>query len=336
MLAANGHILRRLEASGYPLADLLKDWKKPVFDQGSGRVLPEVLELHDLLNFIARSAPAGIGFELGLHWSPDDYGPYGNVLRDCVNLTEVSSVLKCFQTSLRQPSFFADSVLGDEWIVEFAPSGPFGPGAVVIIDELLARTKYEIEQYTGETVNFKRLELSHKAPLHKDLYYDHFQCPISFGKPKTVVHLSIDYLHQPLDRQALSRRSRPITAGKSIFSEMDLSERVMLAILETLVFHPGTYPGMQQVADMFGTSTSTLKRMLSKDDVNYRALVDLVRQEHVVEYLALTTLSPKEIAYRIGFTNVNNFRRAFHRWMAMTPNEFRQSICSKYRTGTSH
>ena len=100
-------------------------------------------------------------------------------------------------------------------------------------------------------------------------------------------------------------------------------QRVSLAILEVMVFHPGRYPSLGKVAEAFGVSTSTVKRWLSEVDLNYRLLVDLVRRDHVAEYLAFTDLAPKEIAFRLGFTNVHNFRRAFRRWMDMTPAQFR-------------
>lgn len=324
-MQAASHLLRRLEASGIAAADILDNWRKPCFQAMGDDISFEILELYDLLNFVARSTRPGIGFEIGNHWLAEDYDPYGSALQNCANLTEASSVFKRLQTSRRQPHFFSDTTTCKEWLIEFAPSAPFGPGATIVIEDLLARTKKEISQYLGQKVVFNRIELAYRAPDHKSLYADVFECPVLFGRPKTVAAMSIDYLHHPLNGASPYGAPRP-DRGKEIYGQFDLHERVMLAILETLVLHPGAYPGMQQIADMFATSISTLKRLLSREGANYRALVDVVRREHVAEYLALTSLSPKEIAYRLGFTNVNNFRRAFARWMAMTPNQYRDRV----------
>ena len=328
MLGAH-NLLRRLQSSGVSPDEILVACGADTIEEPRHGISPAIWNVHHLLDAVARIAPAGIGFELGQHWRPEDYEPFGGALRHCTTLREVSAVLKRYQTASRQTHFFADSAVGQDWQIEFAASAPFGPGVMIVMEELLSRTKCETANYLGlSDLPFKRVELAYAAPDHAKRYEDLFQCRVLFGRPRTILTIDREYLYYPLPS---CDDATDIEESEDILREMSVQQRVAMAILETLVFHPGTYPSMQRVADMFDTSVSTVKRWLSRDAMNYRVLVDIVRREHVSEYLAFSTLAPKEIAYRLGFTNVNNFRRAFNRWMGMTPSEFR-TIVSRERT----
>jgi AraC-like DNA-binding protein len=81
---------------------------------------------------------------------------------------------------------------------------------------------------------------------------------------------------------------------------------------------------IQSVARALSTSTRSLQRRLAAAGVSYHQLLDQVRKEAAEHYLSDSPLSISEIGYLLGYSEPAAFNRAFKRWYAGTPQEFRQ------------
>lgn len=318
-----------LEKVGVYRGEIFEACGNRLVDNAVGGIKPDVWNLHVILNAISHIAAPGIGLELGKFSHLTEYGEYYSHLRACGTMDETRKAVKRFHDRSMQPNFYQDQIENGEWRIRFGL--PLAPcrGATVLYEELIAKTKYECEHFMGSDIRFKRIELPYAAPMHHAHYEDLVGCRVMFRQPC----MTIVYEQSLLERPSLVSEAKPSRRLRDewdeTFHNLSVGDRVAAAILELLVFHPGTYPSLQQVADTFGRSTSTVKRWLSEETLNYRALVDLVRREHVAEYLTFTDIAPKEIAHRLGFTNVHNFRRAFRRWMDMMPGEFRQLMAQE-------
>lgn len=86
----------------------------------------------------------------------------------------------------------------------------------------------------------------------------------------------------------------------------------------------GAFPNHQEAAGLLATSPRTLRRKLSQENTSYQQLLDAVRKQRAVSYLADTQLPLSSIAYILGFNDVSNFRRAFQRWTGKKPLDFRR------------
>jgi AraC-like DNA-binding protein len=71
-------------------------------------------------------------------------------------------------------------------------------------------------------------------------------------------------------------------------------------------------------------SERTLRRKLSDEGVQLRALIEQTRRDQACRYLASSNLSVSEIAYRLGFAHPPAFHRAFKRWLDKSPMEYRR------------
>jgi AraC-like DNA-binding protein len=72
-------------------------------------------------------------------------------------------------------------------------------------------------------------------------------------------------------------------------------------------------------------SARTLKRQLAAHGVSFSTLRDNELRDRAMLLLRSPDLSLAEIAVRLGYSNVTNFERAFHRWTARTPAECRRA-----------
>jgi AraC-like DNA-binding protein len=98
----------------------------------------------------------------------------------------------------------------------------------------------------------------------------------------------------------------------------------MTARVRSLVAHAkGDALSLEHVASAMQTSGRTLKRQLAAEGTSFSALVDAERRQRAMFLLASPAVSIKDVADRLGYANIANFTRAFHRWTGTTPAEHR-------------
>ena len=83
-------------------------------------------------------------------------------------------------------------------------------------------------------------------------------------------------------------------------------------------------PTLQTVAEKLGASPRTLQRRLDAHNTTFNDLVEATRLALAKEFLASPRLGLKEIAFRLGYSDLTTFIRAFKRVTALTPLEFRK------------
>jgi len=68
-----------------------------------------------------------------------------------------------------------------------------------------------------------------------------------------------------------------------------------------------------------------LARRLEAAGTTYQELLDEVRRQSARRLLANTNLDAGEVAFLLGFEELNSFTRAFHAWEGTTPTRWRES-----------
>ena len=77
------------------------------------------------------------------------------------------------------------------------------------------------------------------------------------------------------------------------------------------------------MAKQLHLSARTLQRRLAEHHTTFQDAVDAVRSELARQYLKDPRLGVSEVAFRLGYSDLSTFDRAFKRWTGMTPREFR-------------
>lgn len=95
-------------------------------------------------------------------------------------------------------------------------------------------------------------------------------------------------------------------------------------VYQLLLNAPGQFPSMPTVAAQLGLQERTLRRRLADEDATYGAIVDDVRRKLAIEYLQTTHMSVDDVAWKVGFSDSANLRRAVRRWTNKTVNELRE------------
>ena len=80
---------------------------------------------------------------------------------------------------------------------------------------------------------------------------------------------------------------------------------------------------IQEASDALGLHPRALQRRLAAEDKTFSAILEEARAEVAGRLLEDTDASVCEIARRVGYSDSSNFNRAFRRWAAVLPSEFR-------------
>lgn len=173
------------------------------------------------------------------------------------------------------------------------------------------------------------LELTRAQPEFSKPWKDSFGEKVTFEAQQNCLWMHRQHLedNQVLSNPTLAMHSE--SAVKAYIQSFEISpwsKKVLQIIQQELVTGE---PSLNTVSQTLGISSKTLSRKLKDEGAKYRDLLEQKRKELSVLYLRESDLALTEVAYRLGFSDVSNFNRAFKRWFGETPTEHRTGSASQ-------
>ena len=96
---------------------------------------------------------------------------------------------------------------------------------------------------------------------------------------------------------------------------------VRSALIEAL---PAGEVAADEIVHRLGVSKRTLQRKLGDEGTTYQKQLNHVRELLAKRYLTTTSMRTDEIAFMLGYVELNSFLRAFSSWTGSTPSEYRK------------
>jgi AraC-like DNA-binding protein len=133
----------------------------------------------------------------------------------------------------------------------------------------------------------------------------------------------------PRSMLALPRRSAASDSRTPDFDEAALwsiapSDSASNAIKQLIrAYAVDGWLAADQAGDLVGMSLRTMQRRLSTEGRTYSDLLDETRSEMAANLLEHTDVPMAEISDQLGYSDQSGFTRAFRRWAAVSPREFR-------------
>jgi AraC-like DNA-binding protein len=181
---------------------------------------------------------------------------------------------------------------------------------------------------TGAAVTPLRIELARRRNDDKMLER-HFGCPIHFDAPFDLLVLEEAVLARPFITHNADLLDVLVPALETALEERMTSRTIaddVRAVLSRRM--NGERPSVERVAEEMRLSPRTLQRRLGELGTTYQDLLDDVRHATSCRLLANTDLDAGEVAFLVGFEELNSFTRAFHGWEGTTPSRWREALLS--------
>jgi AraC-like DNA-binding protein len=204
-----------------------------------------------------------------------------------------------------------------EWLL--AGEGP----PTLLIDGVFAGVLLLARRGTGKPIAPRRIELARRR-ANEAMLRRHFGCEVRFDAPFDLFVFEAKALDEPFITHnaellemivpGLDEALHDEPGARSLADDVrsTLSQRIS-----------GERPAVEKVAKALGMSPRTLQRRLEELGTSYQELLDDVRRRSARRLLADTDLDAGEVAFLLGFEELNSFTRAFHAWEGTTPTRWR-------------
>jgi AraC-like DNA-binding protein len=201
-----------------------------------------------------------------------------------------------------------------------------------LTDAMFASALGLVRRGTGdETIVPHRIEFIRRAPdgVVAKMYAEYFGCPVLFGAARDLLIWDSATLLRPFITHNEDLVDILLPGLEAALREHASSQSLVEQVGSLLGRGMrGQRPSVDTVAKQLHMSARTLQRRLADEGVSYQQLLDRVRQQAARHLLTATNLEAGEIAFFLGFEELNSFTRAFNHWEGMSPNRWRDEARS--------
>lgn len=185
-----------------------------------------------------------------------------------------------------------------------------------------------LRRASQEEIKPVEVELAIPLPENEGVK-EFFACPIKEGAENKITFAKqdlelpfISYNQAMWDyfEPEMNKRLAALTVDDSV------SAQVRSALTELL---PSGEFTIDDVAKKLGYSKRTLQRKLSAEKTNFQKQLNSTREILALHYLRNTDMTTNDIAYLLGYQELNSFLRAFTIWKGVSVSEYRKQIAEE-------
>lgn len=283
---------------------------------------------HLLSEALRLTGRTDLGFEWGRRITQNSHGMLGYAMLSYATLDQ--SLRRCARYfTLLTPMFrMLYQRTGNRMEIVYRPAQPMGMQTLTLLQEILAvATHFQCTPLLQNPSPVYDIYLSMEAPAHAERYRELAPARVHFGS-------------SPLPEVRLVADTWSLDARLPMANEhaVRMAEERCEALLKQSSDQPGwthwvlmmlhqaedSQPTLDELATFLGVSPRTLDRQLKKEGSSLRDLAVQVRNERARKLLTEGTLPISQIAYRLGFTDIANFSRAFRRANGVSPSDYRR------------
>ena len=272
----------------------------------------------------AVSGDALIGLRIGGEARTDQFDPASFAALHSHTFGEALERLSRYKR-LTCPETIRVASDGDSTRISFHWLWARGHAPTALTDSGFANIHLLLGSGTGQSIAPLRIELAHTRS-DAQRYADYFGCEVGTCTDHDALIYSNATLNKPFltgnsDLIAVLLPGLELQLDAALPQSLDQQVRTVLAEMMR-----GERPSMEAVARQLLLSPRTLQRRLTEAHTSYQSILDTVRQDSACKLLSHTTMELGEIAFYLGFEEVNSFQRAFCKWKGMTPRQWRTLV----------
>lgn len=176
----------------------------------------------------------------------------------------------------------------------------------------------------GESWAPLEIHFQHPALVDASPHREAFGCEVKFQQSRNEILFRESCLDQPMpDANPMLNNVVRGTIADLVSTAPQILSTAQRARSEIIELLPQGEACIDQVARRMSLSRRTLQRQLSAEQYSFKALVDELREELAIYYLEYDRLRISEVAYRLGYSEISAFTRAFMRWKNLSPSDWR-------------
>lgn len=271
------------------------------------------------------SGDPGFGLRIGTQASPHQYDVASVAALHSANFSEALRKLARYKRLVCPEEITIEAHRG-EALVRFRWTLAEDHAPICLTDAMFSSTLLLARRGTGKEVVPRRLELTRRADPEATLAR-HFGCAVQLNAPLDLLVFDEAALASPFITHNQDLLALLVPGLEAALIE-EAEETALPTQVRAIVGQRmrGQRPSVEDVARELGLSPRTLQRRLTEAGTSYQRVLDQVRQQAARRLLKATDLDASEIAFFLGFEELNSFTRAFHGWEGTTPGRWRADV----------
>ena len=176
----------------------------------------------------------------------------------------------------------------------------------------------------GGRYGLRSVQLPHPCLAPEGCYRDYFGAEVAFDCPEAVLRVPRDITGVPIRGGNDVLHDIAIDFLESHFSHqhVPVSELVAVIIDGQLGLDQ---PDLAKVARLLGLHPRSLQRLLAKEGIGFKDVVDQVRRQRTLKFITATDLSLSQVAVLVGLREQSSLSRAVRRWFGVSPSGLRSA-----------
>lgn len=326
-MSAVAGLARSLEEQGYPLEVSLSGTgiRPEMISQTEARVSYRQ-RITQLDNMLQLQGMDGAWLKHSRQVSISDFGLLGYAMMSSATLEQAIQIAVRYHRTAGAMFELKFLIEGDEAVLRIEHLLAGGDVGQYLVEDLFAGIRQLIELLLGQAHAPGRVCLNYPPPAYADIHEDCYGCRVLFEQNHCDYRFPRSQLALPLAEADASTARICEESCRKLLNQMDIEEDIISRICHLLLSTPGEFPKLDTVAERLSLGARTLRRRLKELGTSYQRILDDVRKELAIEYLQTTNLSVQEISELLGYSEVTNFRRAFMRWVELSPYQFRKQM----------
>jgi AraC-like DNA-binding protein len=179
---------------------------------------------------------------------------------------------------------------------------------------------------TGKPIGPAEVKFVYPQPASTAEYERVFGCPVLFGQKETSITIENAVLNTPIRMpnpgllEYFENYAREYLAGLEDGKEHTRAvTRILLSRLDDEKL------SIERVAKEMCVSTRTLQMRLKEEGAGFSELLQDTRARLAKKYLR-EGCTVEQITFMLGFSEASAFRKAFKKWMGVTPGDYREKV----------
>ncbi|MDH4121898.1 MAG: AraC family transcriptional regulator [Deltaproteobacteria bacterium] len=169
------------------------------------------------------------------------------------------------------------------------------------------------------------VSFTHSSPGHEQAYREFFGVDVTFHSKVNEIVFPLDLLEAPMrhadpELNALITRLADLELA-SLPSPTNLVDFLRMEISASL---SEGEPSLTDIAQRLGFTPRTLQNRLKDQGTTFQGVLEDLRRDLAVSFLADERMGVSDVAYLLGFSEPSPFHRAFRRWTGKSPSEYRE------------
>ena len=265
-----------------------------------------------------------IGLHVGQMVDPDRMGLVGHVFFNCDTLGEAVIQYARLHRLINESVRLTFEQTSELAILTWQADSP-GHYCRQDMDRTLASMLCRTRHFIHPGIHARWVEIAHEKPDYAQEYQKLLGGSVRFGCPHTRLALDSHHLdhriphRNPYVYSAVLKQVNALLAR--VQSRRTFGRKIRRLIAQQMATDRIDADTLARQCHM---SRQTLYRRLKKEGLGFHELVEDVRKDKALRYVASDRYALGEIAFLLGFSELSAFSRAFKRWTGIAPAQYRE------------